>query len=514
MHVTRQLRAGVLTGIVRIVGIVVIGAVPAAVSVQALSPAAASASASTITSTVASSGTTTAKPISISAAVQEQLLKLYAAYRHLPVTDIARVVPGMVHGAVVSPGGEDWAAITFTPAASAAVSVDVTFQDGASAGVFARPAGGTWTMKGLGGEPLGCGARLPAAVRALWQLSACTTPAVPPSTPGNAPAVTPAASANTAMALTAEIARSQVGIADNPRVTSFSGLDCDPYTAFEASWVSKSGCGTDSTFGTKDATEFWCADFAKWVWRQGGVTSDLSVLTPAAASFYTWGKDHGESMSEDPKTPQVGDAVVFYPGTAPNGSYADHVGIVTAVNSNGTVNLANGDFLGSSNISVQGNDNVSLKSWAASIWGSGETWTFVSPELSTKTHSASELIGTESKKCVDTSNATFAAGTKEQLYTCDKGAGQSWTYTSAGQLTVDGGTYCLEVFKRKTANGSIVDLWQCNGGPNQQWTFGPGGTIVSGQSGKCLNAKGAHITNGTQLVLYACNGQSDEVWSW
>ena len=110
------------------------------------------------------------------------------------------------------------------------------------------------------------------------------------------------------------------------------------------------------------------------------VTSDFGVLDPAAASFYTWGQDQGESMPTDPADPVVGDAVVFYPsGSAPNGNYADHVGIVTAVNSDGTVNLVNGDFLGSSNISVQYNTDVSLGPWAADIWGSGEQWIFVSP---------------------------------------------------------------------------------------------------------------------------------------
>jgi ricin-type beta-trefoil lectin protein/CHAP domain-containing protein len=478
-----------------------------AASALAASPVAGSAS------TAAASGGASAKPLQLSAALRTQLLSQYATFRHLPVTDISAVAPGMAHGAVVSPGGQEWAVITFSPAVSAPQSVDVTFQDGASSGVFTRPAGGAWTVAGLGGEPVGCGTRLPAEVRALWQLSPCTTPA---SAPAAAPAV-PAglsAGAKNALTLTADIARSQVGVSDNPRVTSFSGLDCDPYTAIEAPWVSTSGCGKDGTFGIRDATEFWCADFAKWVWRQAGVTSDLNVLTPAAASFYTWGKKHNESMPRDPANPRVGDAVVFYPNTKPNGNYADHVGIVTAVNSNGTVNLANGDFLGSSNISVQANNNVRLKPWAASIWGSGEDWTFVSPKLSTVAHSGAELIGAQSKKCADTQDAKFASGTKEEIWSCHNGTGQTWAYNSKGELTVDGGKYCLEVFKRKTGNGAIADLWSCNGGPNQQWTFGPGGSIVGAQSGKCLNVKGGRTTNGTQLVIYACIGTSNEKWSW
>ena len=42
------------------------------------------------------------------------------------------------------------------------------------------------------------------------------------------------------------------------------------------------------------------------------------------------------------------------PGTkVPNGSYADHVGIVTAVHTDGTASLVNRAFLGSSNIAVR-----------------------------------------------------------------------------------------------------------------------------------------------------------------
>jgi Ricin-type beta-trefoil lectin domain/CHAP domain len=481
--------------------------VTAGIAASALSAAPVAGSASTAPS---------AQPVKLSATLRAQLLGQYAAFRHLDAADLSDA-PGMSHGAVVSPGGREWAVITFSPSANAPASVALGFQDGANAGVFTRPDGGAWKVAGLGGEPVGCGARLPAAVRGLWHLTACEPQAAVSAGAESALAAAPArasAAANTAMTLTADIARSQVGMADNPAVTSFNGLDCNPYTAIEAPWVSTSGCGIDSTFGITDGSEFWCADFAKWVWRQAGVTSDLSVLTPAAASFYTWGADHHETMTEDPTNPQVGDAVVFYPDTAPNGSYADHVGIVTAVHSNGTVNLANGDFLGSSNISVQGNDDVSLESWAASIWGSGEDWTFVSPGLSVKTHSAAELIGAGSKKCVDTNEAKFADGTKEQIFTCHGGVGQEWAYKSSGELTVDGGKYCLEGFKRKTANGSIVDLWACNGGPNQKWTFGPDGTIVEAQSGKCLNVTGEGTSNDTQLILWACSAASNDEWSW
>ena len=91
-------------------------------------------------------------------------------------------------------------------------------------------------------------------------------------------------------------------------------------------------------------------------------------------------------MPADATNPQVGDAAVIYPSSqTPGGTYADHVGTVVGVNSNGTVNLVNGDFAGSSNITVQADNNVSLASWAASIWGAGEQWVFVSPGQSVQT---------------------------------------------------------------------------------------------------------------------------------
>jgi hypothetical protein len=470
-----------------------------------------------------------AKLLNLSAAQRQQLLKLYAAYRHLPVTDVARVVPGSAHGAVMTASGQDWAAIMFAPSARTPLALAVRFQDGANTAIFTRARGGAWRALGLGGEPLGCSAsaRLPAAVRPLWHLTSCA-PAKPASTAGTAkpassgqPAATArsgsnpaAAAAATATNLAAAMALGESGVSDNPAETSFNGLDCNPFTAFEYTAATSSGCGTNGRFDVQNRSEFWCADFAKWAWAQAGVTSDLSVLTPSAASFYTWGKDHSESMPEDGTNPQPGDAVVFYPGTTPNGTYADHVGIVTAVNSDGTVNLANGDFLGSSNISVQENDNVSLKSWSASIWGSGEDWAFVSPQLASPGHAAAALNATQSAKCVDTAKSAFANGTKEEIYTCNGTSAQSWTYTASGQLTVDSGQFCLDVEGQGTANSTHVDLWTCNGGANQQWSFGPNHTIVSTQSGKCLNVSEAATANDSQLIIYTCDAAANEEFTW
>jgi hypothetical protein len=454
-----------------------------------------------------------ARLLEITPAQQQQLTALYAGYLRIPAADISG--SGAL-GALASPGSEDWALITFTPAPAAPQSVNVMLQDGNGTGIFSSSPGGHWQLAGLGGEPLGCATTIPAAVLQVWGLAACppatASPAAAPSV--LAPAVTPASSRNYQLA---EIAESQVGRSDNPAAHNFDGLDCNPYTAIEVSWASRVGCHTDSSFLIKDASELWCADFTKWVWQQAGVRSDLGVLTGSAATFYTWGRDHHESMPRDPKNPQVGDAVVFYPPhKKPNGNFADHVGIVTAVNRNGTVNLVNGDFLESSghNIHVEADNDVSLGPWSAANWARGESWIFVSPELSASTHDAAELVGAQSHRCVDTYRARFANGSREEIYTCHHGVGQSWTYTSRGELTVDRGRYCLQVKDGETGNSAVVELWRCTGKPDQQWTFGPGGSVVGSASGRCLNVAGGSTRNGARLIIYACLGTPNETWSW
>jgi hypothetical protein len=112
----------------------------------------------------------------------------------------------------------------------------------------------------------------------------------------------------------------------------------------------KKACSTNSLGGQYYYTsctgysgrpEYWCADFAKWVWANVGGIS-LTGLNPAARSFYSYGVNNG-TLSD---TPHVGDAAVF---SDTRSVYdIDHVAIVVAVNSNGTVRVQNGNWNGGS----------------------------------------------------------------------------------------------------------------------------------------------------------------------
>lgn len=329
----------------------------------------------------AAAGQAPAARLVIGPATQRHLLGLYAAYRHIAAAGIAPAGPGEVLGARRR-GGTDWAMIHWQPSGRAGQAAAAGFQDGAGTGVFIRPPGGAWTLAGLGGLPSGCAVRIPGAVRRLWQLPGCR------ALEGQAlPRPHGTVAAGLAGAVV-KVALAQVGVADNPPVTSFNSPDCNPYTTLVGNPLGASSrhCKTSSNGSyfrnVQDVSEFWCADFTKWVWKQAGVTGKMGTLTPSAATFYTWGTEHGEHISFG-GTPRAGDAVILYPPKtrAPNGTYADHVGIVTAVHPDGTVNLVNGDFLEPGNIKVAYIANAHLNWWASRVESSkGEEWALVSPD--------------------------------------------------------------------------------------------------------------------------------------
>jgi poly(3-hydroxybutyrate) depolymerase len=162
-------------------------------------------------------------------------------------------------------------------------------------------------------------------------------------------------------------------------------------------------------------------------------------------------------------------------------------------------------------------------------WTKGEAWQFISsfgggtppssPPVSSSASSSpppsqsnGTIVGAGSGRCLDVPGASTANGTQVQLFDCQGGAGQRWTYTANRQLMVYGNK-CLDANGRGTTNGTAVIIWDCNGQANQQWNINAGGTITGGQSGLCLDANGAATGNGTRLVLWSCNGGANQQWS-
>jgi hypothetical protein len=118
-------------------------------------------------------------------------------------------------------------------------------------------------------------------------------------------------------------------------------------------------------------------------------------------------------------------------------------------------------------------------------------------------------------KCLDVPSASTTAGTQVQIWDCNGQANQTWTRTSAGQLTVysGGSQLCLDAAGMGTSAGTKVETWTCNGQSNQQWTFNSDGTVTGAQSGLCLDVTGASTANGALAELWTCNGGSNQKWT-
>jgi PKD repeat protein len=247
----------------------------------------------------------------------------------------------------------------------------------------------------------------------------------------------------------ARIALSQVGVGDTPATTSFDGTNCDPYTTLVGGSPDADNCGLNSKFKIEDQNEPWCADFAKWVWRRAGVTRDMDELNAGASSFYEWGLEQHERLRPDRGRPAAGDAVVFYPsGRIRSGTSADHVGIVTGVNRDRTVDLVNGDFAGRANIRVSFDRWVHLTSWASSIWGRGEQWVLVAPPSVRQPSPPAVAITGPDAAVADVSvsfRVTRGRGGTEYWWTFGDGPATEVSGTEVSHVFTEAGVYPVTV---------------------------------------------------------------------
>jgi len=98
-----------------------------------------------------------------------------------------------------------------------------------------------------------------------------------------------------------------------------------------------------------------------------------------------------------------------------------------------------------------------------------------------------------------------------QLYNCNRGDNQRFSYTSTGEIRVDG--YCLDVQGESYDDGARAIAWKCNGQPNQRWRM-HGQTIRSEMNGKCLTVLDGRGTALTPVVLWPCSGRANQRWRW
>lgn len=434
-----------------------------------------------VTAPAAAASAASSPPTSVAGSLEGT----YEAALHVPAADVAGIRSGTLHTGAAA--GREWAIASFTPAASAAKKVAVNFQDGAATGVFTKTGGasGTWHLVQTG--LYGCGDGLPASLKSAWHLAdpaACSTSAtaqrasaqralaaLPASAQARAKAAstakTAAAPATSTVGLSqqiAAIALSQVGVEDTPAVTNFNGVDCDPFSTLVAGFSADSdGCGYDTGFGVENENETWCSDFNKWVWQQAGVTADMNMLNAGAVSFYNWAVANGQNPQLDTGTPQAGDSVVFFgPGNFPD--FADHVGIITSVSSDGTIDMVNGDFAATPDVHAEYDTGItSLSSFGAQVEGPGEQWILVTPPTTAQQPNPTGGIFGPSVAVVGATGSFHAFGTVKggtvsgYYWTFGDGRTTNATGTDVTHAFSEPGTYTVSV-TITSSFGTIVTL--------------------------------------------------------
>ncbi|MEV7983432.1 ricin-type beta-trefoil lectin domain protein [Streptomyces sp. NPDC086519] len=145
-------------------------------------------------------------------------------------------------------------------------------------------------------------------------------------------------------------------------------------------------------------------------------------------------------------------------------------------------------------------------------WTSAAVWQFFTQFDSNQPPPSGnqEIIGQQSGRCLDINNSSTANGTQAQLWDCNGGSNQRWTYTTGKQLVVYGNK-CLGV-GQSAGSGTPAAIWDCSGQADQQWNVGADGTITAAQSGLCLDANGQGTANGTKVQLWSCTGGANQHW--
>lgn len=124
-------------------------------------------------------------------------------------------------------------------------------------------------------------------------------------------------------------------------------------------------------------------------------------------------------------------------------------------------------------------------------------------------------------KCLTDVGNSGASGTAAEIWTCNRGAAQSWRYVQDSTLRIHG--KCLTV-QAGAQNGWKVRLEPCTDGARQQWRLAYpkavnpslGGRPVmlrNRGSGMCLADQSWGKTNGARVVVWSCTGNRNQAWT-
>ncbi|MFD0786613.1 RICIN domain-containing protein, partial [Micromonospora azadirachtae] len=123
---------------------------------------------------------------------------------------------------------------------------------------------------------------------------------------------------------------------------------------------------------------------------------------------------------------------------------------------------------------------------------------------------AGSIIGYGSGRCIDVTDGAYTSNPQLQIWTCNGGPNQSWTFYSDGTVRAFG--RCMTVAGGSTADGARILLSSCTGSSSQKFTLNNAHDLVNKRADKCVDAKDMQTGSGTRLQLWSCGGTSNQKW--
>jgi hypothetical protein len=222
-------------------------------------------------------------------------------------------------------------------------------------------------------------------------------------------------------------------------------------------------------------------------------------------------------------------------GYAVNGNWAGSGGSWQEPNGSGQIQIANGQsyqdwdpgilqnngsngYGGIPNNSVIAfhaqwcNDGGLFSGSSCSQWAT----TYVNTPPNNRTFSNLQLNTGNGAWCLDVEGGVAFNGAKIDIYPCGNDQpNQQWTLNSNGTITSGlGSNWCLDLPDWDIADDTQLDLWTCNGGTNQVWSYENDNTI-RGYYGKCVNLAGADLADGEPIIYWDCSQSEpwNQIWT-
>ena len=293
-----------------------------------------------------------------------------------------------------------------------------------------------------------------------------------------------------------DIGPDQQGVFDPTAVAALNTYGTAISSTFATNLAAGASAADDSgTSNTSGHTPNLAVDGSTGTsWQPTGTTGAVVLTLPAARTFDVI------SAQEDLG---IGQRVESYAVDAWNGSSWNQIASDTTIGHKKLIRLASPVTTSQVRLRITG---------SRAAPGIAEIGLYKRPAGST---TGGALKSAASGRCLDVNGQSTTPGVQLQIWDCNGGTNQQFTYTSSKQLTVYSGSsqLCLDAYGQGTASGTKVVTWTCNGGANQQWNLNSNGTITGVQSGLCLDVNGGGTANGTVVQLWSCTGGSNQQWS-